>query len=94
MNYILKEVNFNNYCKKCINKNNMTTIFDRPWYKKNDFENDNIIESKYSSFIYNKEVMTTEARIITPPMVGVPLFFRCDLGPSSLSVCPTFNFLK
>ena len=22
MNYILKEVNFNYYCKKCINKNN------------------------------------------------------------------------
>ena len=22
MNYILKEVNFNHYCKKCINKNN------------------------------------------------------------------------
>ena len=35
----------------------MTTIFDRPWYKKNDFENDNIIESKYSSFIYNKEAI-------------------------------------
>ena len=27
-------------------------------------------------------------------MVGVPFFFRCVCGPSSLTVCPTFNFLK
>ena len=26
--------------------------------------------------------MTMAARIITPPMVGVPCFCRCDSGPS------------
>ena len=26
--------------------------------------------------------MTMAARISTPPMVGVPCFFRCDSGPS------------
>ncbi len=29
-----------------------------------------------------------------PPIVGVPDFFKCDFGPSSLSVCPTFSLLK
>ena len=28
----------------------------------------------------------TLARIITPPMVGVPAFFKCDCTPSSRSV--------
>ena len=32
--------------------------------------------------------------IIIPPIVGVPCFFKCDLGPSSLSICPTFNFFN
>ena len=27
------------------------------------------------------------ARISTPPMVGVPCFFRCDSGPSVLITC-------
>ena len=35
------------------------------------------------------------AIIITiPPIVGVPCFFRWDFGPSSLSCCPIFFFLK
>ncbi len=27
----------------------------------------------------------------TPPMVGVPVFFRCDCGPSSRTNCPIWN---
>ena len=27
--------------------------------------------------------MLTDARMMRPPMVGVPTFDRCDLGPSS-----------
>ena len=37
------------------------------------------------------EVSTTLIRISMPPIVGVPFFFRCSLGPSSLTVCPTFS---
>jgi hypothetical protein len=33
-------------------------------------------------------------RIRIPPIVGVPDFFKWLFGPSSLSVCPTFSFLK
>ena len=32
--------------------------------------------------------------IIIPPIVGVPCFFKWDAGPSSLSICPTFNFFN
>ena len=32
--------------------------------------------------------------MIIPPIVGVPCFFKCDLGPSSLSICPTFSFFN
>ena len=32
--------------------------------------------------------------MIIPPIVGVPCFFKCDAGPSSLSICPTFSFLN
>ena len=28
--------------------------------------------------------------IMMPPMVGVPLFFKCDWGPSSLTCWPNF----
>ena len=38
--------------------------------------------------------MTTLSKMIIPPIVGVPVFFRCVFGPSSLTVCPAFNFLK
>ena len=31
---------------------------------------------------------------ITPPIVGVPCFDKCDCGPSSLSICPTFSLFK
>ena len=31
---------------------------------------------------------------IMPPIVGVPCFLRCDFGPSSLSICPTFIFFN
>ena len=34
------------------------------------------------------------AIIIIPPIVGVPCFFKWDCGPSSLSICPTFNLLS
>ena len=27
----------------------------------------------------------------TPPMVGVPVFVRCDCGPSSRTNCPIWN---
>ena len=30
-------------------------------------------------------------QISTPPMVGVPVFFRCDCGPSSRTNCPIWN---
>ena len=33
------------------------------------------------------------ANMISPPIVGVPAFFRWDFS-SSRSVCPTFSFLK
>ena len=32
--------------------------------------------------------------IIMPPIVGVPVFFIWDFGPSSLILCPNFNRLK
>ena len=38
--------------------------------------------------------MVMAAAKITPPIVGVPCLDKCDCGPSSLSICPTFNFLK
>ena len=38
--------------------------------------------------------MITLARMITPPIVGVPAFFKWDCTPSTRSVCPIFNFLK
>jgi len=31
---------------------------------------------------------------INPPMVGVPVFFRWDCGPSSLTVWPNFNLVR
>ena len=31
--------------------------------------------------------ITNEDNINKPPIVGVPVFFRCDLGPSSLTYC-------
>ena len=31
---------------------------------------------------------------ITPPIVGVPLFFSCHLGPISRILCPNFNFIR
>ncbi len=30
-------------------------------------------------------------QISTPPMVGVPVFFRCDCGPSSRTNWPIWN---
>ena len=32
--------------------------------------------------------------IIIPPIVGVPCLIKCDLGPYSLSICPTLNFFN
>ena len=34
------------------------------------------------------------AIIIIPPIVGVPCFSLCQLGPISSIVCPNFSFLK
>ena len=31
---------------------------------------------------------------IMPPIVGVPCFFKCDCGPSSLSIWPTLIFFS
>ena len=35
-----------------------------------------------------------DIRKITPPIVGVPAFFRCDCTPSVLSVCPIFSLRR
>src|SRR5699024_4522345 len=32
--------------------------------------------------------------IMMPPMVGVPVFFICDFGPSSLMLCPNLRRRK
>src|SRR5699024_12872801 len=32
--------------------------------------------------------------IIIPPIVGVPVFFMCDFGPSSLMLCPNLRRRK
>src|SRR5699024_10948231 len=40
------------------------------------------------------DVMTMLTTIMTPPIVGVPVFFICDFGPSSLMLCPNFKRLK
>src|SRR5699024_4973739 len=40
------------------------------------------------------DVITILITIITPPIVGVPVFFICDFGPSSLMLCPNFKRLK
>src|SRR5699024_5480902 len=40
------------------------------------------------------DVIITLKTIITPPIVGVPDFFKCDLGPSSRILCPNFSRRK
>ena len=31
---------------------------------------------------------------VMPPIVGVPVFFKCACGPSSLTICPNFSLCK
>jgi len=35
--------------------------------------------------------MTTDDRINSPPIVGVPAFARCDSGPSWRMTCPIWK---
>ncbi len=44
--------------------------------------------------IKSREVARIAIRMIRPPMVGVPAFFKWDCTPSALSVCPTLSFRR
>ena len=40
-----------------------------------------------SIYLEDDSIITNEDNINKPPIVGVPVFLRCDLGPSSLTYC-------
>ena len=60
----------------------------------NELEFNKEIDDMVINYMNNKLTIKVDKINIIPPIVGVPCFFKCDFGPSSLSDCPTFSFLK
>ena len=43
---------------------------------------------------HNKVEIAIPIKINTPPIVGVPVFTKCVLGPSLRTACPTFKIVS